>query len=70
MESLRTGFDENFQMGESIVIETIQEFTHTIVHTYGDRYLRTPNEHDISRLLAQAEERGFPDTIGSIDCMH
>jgi hypothetical protein len=32
------------------------------------RYLRTPNEHDISRLLAQAEQRGFPDMIGSIDC--
>lgn len=41
-------------MAESTMLETVQEFTRTIVHAYGDRYLRAPNEHDISRLLVKA----------------
>jgi hypothetical protein len=63
-------FDENFQMGASTVLETVQKFTRPIVHIYGHRYLRTPNEHDIVQLLANAEQRGFPGMIGSIDFMH
>jgi hypothetical protein len=63
-------FDENFQMGASTVLETVQKFTRPIVHIYGHRYLRTPNEHDIVQLLAKAEQRGFPGMIGSIDFMH
>lgn len=50
---------ENFKMGESIVLKTVQQFTRNIMHTYGDQYLRTPNEHDISQLLAKAEQRAF-----------
>nr|XP_025877665.1 putative nuclease HARBI1 [Oryza sativa Japonica Group] len=36
----------------------------------GEEYLRTPNENDIARLLAQGEERGFPGMLGSLDCIH
>ncbi|KAF8397821.1 hypothetical protein HHK36_016746 [Tetracentron sinense] len=34
------------------------------------RYLRPPNNDDIARLLAVAENRGFPRMLGSIDYMH
>ncbi|XP_028097478.1 uncharacterized protein LOC114297279 [Camellia sinensis] len=35
-----------------------------------ERYLRSPNSDDISRLLAMGSNRGFLGMLGSIDCMH
>ncbi|GAA0167180.1 hypothetical protein LIER_22170 [Lithospermum erythrorhizon] len=35
-----------------------------------EEYLRRPNDNDITRLLAKAEQRGVPGMLGSIDCMH
>jgi hypothetical protein len=32
--------------------------------------LQKPNEEDAAKLLAVAEERGFPGMMGSLDCMH
>lgn len=63
-------YDVVFQMGESTVLQTMREFTRTVVHIYGDQYLRLPNEQDIARLLAKAQQLGFLGMIGSIDCMH
>jgi hypothetical protein len=40
------------------------------VKIYGSRYLRPPNEEEITALLQIAEARGFPRMVGSIDCMH
>ncbi|KAF8377156.1 hypothetical protein HHK36_030529 [Tetracentron sinense] len=31
---------------------------------------KSPNNDDIARLLAVGENRGFPEMLGSIDCMH
>jgi hypothetical protein len=33
-------------------------------------FLRRPTVADTQHLLAKAEERGFPDMLGSIDYMH
>jgi hypothetical protein len=41
-----------------------------VVEIFEVEYLRSPNENDITRLLAIADERGFPGMIGSIDCMY
>lgn len=42
-----------------------------IINLYGQRYLRTPNWHDLQRLYEHhAKKHGLPGMIGSIDCMH
>jgi hypothetical protein len=35
-----------------------------------DEFLRRPTVADTQHLLAKAEEREFPDMLGSIDYMH
>lgn len=62
--------DEYLRMGESTILETLNQFTRTVVAIYRSTYLRPPNEVDIARLLNVAEQRGFPGMVGSIDCMH
>jgi hypothetical protein len=62
--------DEYIRMGESTTLETVNKFTRTIVAEYGHIYLREHNAQDIARLLHIAEEWGFPEMLGSIDCMH
>lgn len=63
-------YDMVFQMGESTVLQMVRKFTRAVLHIYGNQYLRLPNEQDIARLLAKAQQRGFLGMIGSIDCMH
>jgi hypothetical protein len=43
--------DEYFHMGESTILEIVNQFTRTIVNIYGVTYLRQPNADDIVRLL-------------------
>jgi hypothetical protein len=62
--------DEYIRMGESTILEIVNQFTRTIVIIYGATYLRQPNSEDIARLLHVAEERGFLRMLGSLDCMH
>ncbi|XP_066162227.1 uncharacterized protein [Oryza sativa Japonica Group] len=62
--------DEYVRIGGSTVIESFNRFVVAIDEVFGEEYLRTPNENDIARLLAQGEERGFPGMLGSLDCMH
>jgi hypothetical protein len=62
--------DEYIRMGESTILKTLGLFTRYVVELFGPEFLRELNEHDIVRLLAKAEERGFPGMLGSIDCMH
>ncbi|KAJ9543304.1 hypothetical protein OSB04_023011 [Centaurea solstitialis] len=62
--------DEYVQIGESTAIESLKRFVVAIVEVFGDEYLRSPNNDDLTRLLAVGEKRGFPGMLGSIDCMH
>ena len=62
--------DEYIRIGESTAIESLKRFVKAIVEVFGPEYLRRPNREDTSRLLAFAEQRGFPGMLGSIDCMH
>ncbi|CAM8908042.1 unnamed protein product [Rhodiola kirilowii] len=58
------------RMGESTTLECMKKWCAQVVDHYKDRYLRSPNATDLSRLLHRAEQRGFPGMVGSIDCMH
>ncbi|KAF8401583.1 hypothetical protein HHK36_012528 [Tetracentron sinense] len=62
--------DDYVRIGESTSIESLKRFVRVVVEVFGEEYLRSPNNDDISRLLAQGEARGFPGMLGSIDCMH
>ncbi|XP_074356503.1 uncharacterized protein LOC141696232 [Apium graveolens] len=62
--------DDYVRIGESTTIESLKRFVKAIVEVYGDEYLRRTNDEDVSRLLRENEQRGFPEMLGSIDCMH
>ncbi|XP_026419073.1 uncharacterized protein LOC113314966 isoform X2 [Papaver somniferum] len=58
------------EIGESTAVECLKRFCDAIIGIYEKEYLRKPNENDIARLLKEAEIRGFPGMIGSLDYMH
>lgn len=62
--------DDYLHMGESTILETVVQFTRTVVHLFGPKFLRQPNTNDVASLLAIAEQRGFLHMLRSIDCTH
>jgi hypothetical protein len=62
--------DEYFRMEKSTILETVNQFTHTIIDIYGATYLRQPNADDIARLFHIGEQQGFSGMLGSLDCMY
>ncbi|XP_068309738.1 uncharacterized protein [Pyrus communis] len=62
--------DETHGISESSCLDTLEQFYVTIVQVYKDKYLREPNQEDLDRLIHKAEDRGFPNMIGSLDYMH
>ncbi|XP_059663779.1 uncharacterized protein LOC132309492 [Cornus florida] len=53
--------DEYIKVGERIAIESLKRFCDAVIALYAEQYLHSPNESDITRLLQEGEERGFPD---------
>ncbi|XP_065626931.1 uncharacterized protein LOC112038335 [Quercus suber] len=62
--------DEYLQIGEFTAMKSLKKFVKAVVDIFSKEYLRSPNNEDIARLLANGERRGFPRMLGSIDCMH
>ncbi|XP_028063786.1 uncharacterized protein LOC114267001 [Camellia sinensis] len=62
--------DNYVRIGESTAIESLKRFVKAVVAIFFERYLRSPNNDDISRLLAMGSNRRFPGMLGSIDYMH
>ncbi|XP_050275352.1 uncharacterized protein LOC126717583 [Quercus robur] len=62
--------DEYVRIGESTAMKSLKKFVKAVVDIFSKEYLRSPNNDDIARLLANGERRGFPGMLGSIDCMH
>jgi hypothetical protein len=47
----------------------MRRFTKVVIDIFGQEYLSPPNDEDTERLLAETEERGWREMLGSIDCM-
>ncbi|XP_042951308.1 uncharacterized protein LOC122285750 [Carya illinoinensis] len=47
--------DEYICIGETTAMESLKKFSETIVSVFSDKYLRSPNANDITRLLVVAE---------------
>ncbi|KAM6575620.1 hypothetical protein CsatA_023947 [Cannabis sativa] len=62
--------DEYIKIGESTTLESLKRFCRAVVEVFGAHYLRSPNAHDVARLLYIGERRGFQGMLGSLDCMH
>ena len=62
--------DDYVRIDESTTIESLKRFVRAVVAIFSNEYLRSPNNDDIARLLAMGTNRGFPEMLGSIDCMH
>jgi hypothetical protein len=62
--------DEYLKIGETTVVKSLKRFVQAIISIFSEQYLRSPNNEDIARLLAEGKNRGFPGMLGSIDCMH
>ena len=62
--------DEYVRIGESTAIESLKKFVKVMVDIFSKEYLRSPNNKDITRILANGERRGFLGMLGSIDCIH
>ena len=45
--------DEWLKIGESTVIDCLNEFCETVINIYAAKFMRIPNEVDIARLLAK-----------------
>jgi hypothetical protein len=62
--------DEYLKLGKTTALECLEYYCSGIIECFGDEFLRCPTVTNTQRLLAKAENRGFPGMLGSIDCMH
>src|ERR1044072_1338602 len=62
--------DEYVRIGESTLVECLEQFVNGVYAVFGAEYLRRSNSEDIANLLQMGQRRGFPGMLGSIDCMH
>lgn len=62
--------DEYIKVGETTSLEILKKFCQGIISLYENRYLRSPDENDVRKLMDENAKRGFPGMLGSIDCMH
>ncbi|KAK9281229.1 hypothetical protein L1049_004124 [Liquidambar formosana] len=61
--------DDYVRIGESTTIESLKKFVKVVIGVFGDEYLRSPNNTNVARLLAEGESCGFPGMLGSNDCV-
>jgi hypothetical protein len=60
---------EYLKLGKTTTLECL-EYCLDIIKCFGNEFLCRPTVADTQCLLANAEERGFPNMLGSIDCMY
>ncbi|GKB97088.1 putative nuclease HARBI1 [Tanacetum coccineum] len=56
--------DEYLRMSGVVTRKSLMSFVQGVISCFGDEYLRSPNENDLTRLLYLGEQRGFPRRSG------
>lgn len=62
--------DENLEMGEQTIIDSLKYFVAAMDDCFGAEYLRRPTQDDMTRILSAYEARGWVGCAGCLDCMH
>jgi hypothetical protein len=62
--------DDYLRKAESTAIDCLYMFCGAVIAVFGEVYLRSPTAQDTEQILATNAARGFPEMLGSIDCMH
>lgn len=62
--------EEYVRIGQSTALKAFKLFTSHIVQLYGPDFLRPPNPEELTQIMNEYEDRGFPGCKGSIDGMH
>ncbi|XP_076933901.1 uncharacterized protein LOC143599971 [Bidens hawaiensis] len=63
--------DEYLQMAKKTGRDSLNHFCKGVISLYKRRYLRKPTMYDIQRIYeVHSERHGFPEMLGSLDCMH
>ncbi|XP_047949257.1 uncharacterized protein LOC125195104 [Salvia hispanica] len=64
-------WDEYLHIGETIASNCLKHFYQCVIEILCDQYLRKPTPQDCQDLMQmQGDVHGFPEMLGSIDCMH
>lgn len=66
----RDAVDEYVRIGESTAHEAFKKFVNSVVHIFGEQYLRQPTEGDLRRHMEINRARGWVGMFGSLDCTH
>ncbi|XP_073133764.1 uncharacterized protein [Henckelia pumila] len=62
--------DEYLRIGVSTALECLKIFCRVVYDIFFEQDLRQPTREDVARLTAENARRGFPEMLGSIDCMN
>ena len=62
--------NEYVRIAENTAMMSLKKIVAAMVAIFSEEYLKSPNNEDITRLLAHGQNRGFPSMLGSIDYMH
>ncbi|XP_026434548.1 uncharacterized protein LOC113332091 [Papaver somniferum] len=62
--------DEYLRIGKTTAYKYLVLIFETMINHVGPTYLRKPTDADVREILKQNQERGFPEILGSLECMH
>jgi hypothetical protein len=62
--------DEVLKIAASTCLDILRKFAEGMIGCFGEEYLRPPTSDELEKILPENEALGFPEMLGSIDCMH
>lgn len=62
--------DDSLQISETVANDALKLFCYYVVKLFRQEWIRPPRRAELEKSLSENEDRGFPGTLGSGDCMH